>query len=138
MRARFPTSARSRRSLSGGTNAHAGDLEVRLETDEPEDKIWADDVVVDPDGVVAVEAKYVTRSGRSMYEGNAPAPILDRLLHDFDQRCANVAGRQPNPIDRIRIVTSTDAAASFLGARARRILGEDIDLDVQVRREGVA
>jgi hypothetical protein len=32
-------------------------------------------------------------------------------------------------------VTNTVAAASFLGDRARKIVGDEIDLDVQVRSE---
>jgi hypothetical protein len=118
---------------------HAGDLEVRLETDDPEDKIWADGLVVDPDNVVAVEAKYVTRPDSSMYEGNVPAFMLDRLFRDFDremERYGNVARHQANPVDRIRIVTNTDAAARFLGERARGVIGPDVGLEVLVRREG--
>lgn len=37
------------------------------------------------------------------------------------------------PVGRLRIAASTDQAAEFLGQRARRILGPDIDLDVVVR-----
>jgi hypothetical protein len=41
-----------------------------------------------------------------------------------------------NPVERIRLVTTTEAAARFLTQRARIVIGREIDLDVQVRREG--
>ncbi|MFD7157633.1 restriction endonuclease fold toxin-2 domain-containing protein [Kribbella sp. NPDC059898] len=118
--------------------ANAGDYEVALETDEPDVGIWADGLAVDPDRVVAVEVKYVARPARSLYEGNAPQHILERAMGGFDkemERYARVIRYAANPVERMRIVTNTAAAAAFLGDRARKVLGDDIDLDVQVRPE---
>ncbi|MGW6196962.1 restriction endonuclease fold toxin-2 domain-containing protein [Kribbella sp. NPDC055110] len=118
--------------------ARVGDVEVELETAEPGSTIWADGLEIDPDAVVVVEVKYVMRPDRSLYEGKVPERMLDVLLYPFDdemERYASVVQHNANPVERIRLVTSTDAAARFLGERARKILGEDIDLDVQVWQE---
>jgi hypothetical protein len=115
--------------------ARVGDVEVELETAEPGSTIWADGLEIDPDTVVVVEVKFVVRPDRSLYEGKVPARMLEVMLHPFDdemERYASVVQHDANPIERIRLVTSTDAAARFLGERARKILGEDIDLDIQV------
>lgn len=117
--------------------AHAGDREVKLKTDNPDDTIWADGLSDDPETVVALEAKYVVSSDRSMYEGKAPANILDVLLSDFDRemrRYGNVVRHDDNPIGCIRLITNTDAAAAFLGERSRRVVGDDVRIDVDVRR----
>lgn len=84
--------------------------------------------------MVAVDAKYVLDPGSSkaMYEGKRP----DFLMRDFDRemkRYARVVRDTANPVSRIRIVTNTELAGGFLGDRARRILGEDVDLTVDVR-----
>lgn len=118
--------------------ARVGDVEVELQTAEPDSTIWADGLEIDPDTVVVVEVKYVTRPDRSLYEGKVPARMLEVMLHPFDdemERYASVVQHNANPVERIRLVTSTDAAARFLGERARKILGEDIDLDIQVWSE---
>jgi hypothetical protein len=116
---------------------HTGDREVKLRTDNPDDTIWADGISHDPETVVAAEAKYVVNSDKSMYEGKAPAKILDVLLSDFDRemrRYGNVVRHEDNPVGCIRLITNTDAAAIFLGDRARRVVGEDVRVDVEVRR----
>ncbi|MFB6724888.1 restriction endonuclease fold toxin-2 domain-containing protein [Kribbella sp. NPDC056345] len=118
--------------------ARVGDVEVELQTAEPGSMIWADGLEIDPDTVVVVEVKYVSRPDRSLYEGNVPPRMLEMMLRPFDHemyRYASVVQHNANPIERIRLVTSTDAAARFLGERARKILGEDIDLDIQVWSE---
>ncbi|WP_328990388.1 hypothetical protein OG394_29465 [Kribbella sp. NBC_01245] len=118
--------------------ARVGDVEVELQTAEPGSTIWADGLEIDPDTVVVVEVKYVTRPDRSLYEGTVPPRMLEVMLRPFDRemyRYASVVQHNANPVERIRLVTSTDAAARFLGERARRILGEDIDLDIQVWSE---
>ncbi|WP_344746430.1 restriction endonuclease fold toxin-2 domain-containing protein [Kribbella aluminosa] len=118
--------------------ARVGDVEVELATAEPGSTIWADGLEVDPDTVVVVEVKYVMRPDRSLYEGKVPARMLEVMLHPFDdemERYASVVQHNANPVERIRLVTSTDAAARFLGERARKILGQGIDLDVQVWSE---
>lgn len=118
---------------------HAGEHEIRLTTDDPDDAIWADGIAVDPDTVVAVEAKFVDKPSRSMYEGKVSQPMLDVLLVRFDnevKRYGKVIRHGDNPVSRLRLVVSTEAGGAYLGARARRLLGDDIDLDVQVRTEG--
>jgi hypothetical protein len=123
---------------AGYQRANAGSHEVALPTDDPSVGIWADGLAIDPDRVVAVEVKFVTRPGRSLYEGSAPVQILERAMGGFDkemERYARVIRYAANPVERIRIVTNTVAAASFLGDRARKIVGDEIDLDVQVRSE---
>jgi hypothetical protein len=117
---------------------HAGDAEIKLIAEDGE-VIWADGLTVDPDKVVAVEAKFVTNPQRSMYEGNVPDRLLDKLLRDFDQEMARygaVIRDGANPVARLRIVTNTADAAKFLGNRARLILGASIDLDVQTKPKG--
>jgi hypothetical protein len=92
-------------------------------------------LAVDPDTIVAVEAKFVINPGRSLHEGKAPA----FLWRDFDgelARYAKVVRHPDNPVGRLRIVANTRAAADVLGARARRILGDDIDIDVRYEPEG--
>ena len=96
--------------------------------------IWADGLQVDPDAVVVAEAKYVESPSRSMYEGKVPPALLDRLLLPFDremERYGKLVEDLENPVSRIRIITSTQAAADFLGARARRLLGPTIDVDAR-------
>lgn len=69
-----------------------------------------------------------------MYEGRAPRATADVLLRDFDdemERYGAVLSDPSNPVTRLRIITSTRAAADYLGARARRMLGPGIDLDVR-------
>lgn len=117
---------------------HAGDHEVKLTTDNPRDKIWADGLAVDSDRVVAVEAKYVTNPDRSLYEGRAPSFMVDSLMKGFDdemRRYGEIIRHGENPVARLRIVTNTEAAAAFLGERASRVIGEDVDLVVEVRKE---
>jgi hypothetical protein len=88
--------------------------------------------------VVVVEVKYVVKPGRSLYEGKMPEPLLERALQEFDdemRRYASVVRHDANPVARIRIVTNTPAAAEFLASRAARVVGEGLDLDVQIRPE---
>ena len=66
-------------------------------------------------------------------------PTSCALPSDFDRemvRYAGVVRHDANPVERIRLVTNTGQAARFLTQRARKILGRELDLDVQVRREG--
>jgi hypothetical protein len=72
-----------------------------------------------------------------MYEGTAPDHLLDRMFKDFDDEMARygVAIRDgSNPVARLNIITNTETAAAFLGARARSLLGLDIDIVVTVIR----
>lgn len=118
---------------------HAGDEEVKLKTSDGRNDIWADGVSLDPDRIVAVEAKYVANPGRSIYEGAVAQPLLDKLLEDFDRemrRYGAIVRDHGNPVARLRLVASTERAGQFLGERARRILGSDIDIEVQVRPKG--
>lgn len=109
-----------------------GAEEIRLVTPKG-DRIWADGLGVDPDGVVALDAKFVRNPGRSIYEGNAPDFVVDRAMKDFDDeilRYADVIRDPGNPISRLRLYTSTPEAATFLEQRARSLLGPNFDLQV--------
>lgn len=109
-----------------------GATEVQL--GEGDNEIWADGLQVDPDTVVVAEAKYVIKPERSMYEGRVSPRLIERLFRDFDdemRRYGQLIKDPGNPVRRLRIIASTQAAADYLGARARRILGPDIDIDVR-------
>ncbi|MCL1923870.1 MAG: hypothetical protein FWG15_08480 [Propionibacteriaceae bacterium] len=111
----------------------AGPEEYKIGTGK--DVIWSDGLRIDADGITAVDAKYVIEpgSGRAMYEGTRP----DFLLTKFDDEMARygVAIRDgSNPVARLNIITNTETAAEFLGARARSLLGPDIDIVVTVIR----
>lgn len=112
----------------------AGPDEIRLVTPHGNQEIWADGLHVDPDGVVVVvDAKHVRSPGRSLYEGTVPDRMVDQLIRGFDgemERYAAVIRDPGNPVSRLRLFTSTPEAVEFLTARARRLLGPDIDVDV--------
>lgn len=128
---------RARRTVVGSApwaeyqRTWAGPEEFRLGAGG--DTIWADGVHLDADGVVAVEVKHVDQpGGASMYEGSRP----EWLLRDFDdeiRRYRAVIEDGGNPVDRLRLVVSTPAAAEFLGDRARALLGPDAGFSVVVR-----
>lgn len=115
--------------------AHAGDHEVLVYPagGSPEDGVWADGLVLDSDRfAVVVDAKFVTRSdGRAMYEGGRPDFLYEKLDGEFERYAAVIADPE-NPISELRIVTSTEKAAEFLGARARGVMGPDVSVDVRV------
>jgi hypothetical protein len=113
-----------------------GPKEVKL--GKGDDVIWADGLDVDPDTVVVAEAKRVKNAGSGMYEGKVPPKILDRLFRGFDdemRRYGELLKDADNPIGRLRIIASTQAAASYLEARARSILGPQADLQVRYTPE---
>lgn len=120
------------RQVAGHREARLGKKDVGPQHED--ERIWADSLHLDPDTVVAAEAKYVSSPGRSLYEGQVPPALREVLLADFDfemDRYAKVIADPDNPVGRLRIIASTQAAADFLGARARRILGPGIDLQVR-------
>ena len=132
-----------RRTIGGGEapawmryqRRTAGPEEYRLGTGE--ERIWADSVQVDPDAAVAAEAKYVGSPGASVYEGNAPKWLVDEAMRGFDRemrRYKAVIEDESNPVARLRLYTDSPKAAEFLEARARAILGENIDLHVVIER----
>lgn len=85
---------------AGYQEEQVGEMEYKLVTDDG-DEIWADGLVLEPDTVVAVEVKYVSRPKRSMYEGTVPPGIRDKLLRDFDDemtRYGNVVRSEGNPV----------------------------------------
>lgn len=95
--------------------------------------IWADSVHLDPDGVAAIDAKFIKSPGSSIYEGSAPPKVVDAVMKQFDgemTRYAEVINDDQNPVARLRLYTSTPEAAAFLTERARAIVGPDIDLQV--------
>ena len=107
----------------------AGDTEFTLRGGGR--RVNADGVTLDPDTVVALEAKYTGNPLNSPYNGAASRFMLDRLLADFDGeivRYGAVMDDAGNPVTRLRIVTSDPAAAPFLEARARAILGDGLDV----------
>jgi hypothetical protein len=86
---------------------------------------------VDPDTVVAMEAKYVVKPSSSSYEGDFP----EFMLFKFDREMVRYRGVLEdgvNPVTRLRLVTNTERAAEFLEARARETLGPDVDFVVKV------
>lgn len=118
---------------------HAGRYEYELKTGYKDETVRADGLALDPDTVVAIEVKFVDKPRRSMYEGKAPAFMEATLFEGFDdemRRYGAVIRHDGNPVGRLRIVASTQAAGEFLGARARRLIGEGVEIDVQVRPEG--
>jgi len=84
-----------------------------------ETEIWADGLLVDEDAVVA-EAKFVTGSGRRMYEGHS-SPNAQFLLRPFDreiERYGQILRDPDNPVRRLRLVTARRSRPSFsAGAR---------------------
>jgi hypothetical protein len=113
----------------------AGPDEVLLNPDLDKQAIWADGISLDPDMVVAVEAKYVVEPGpQSMYEGagRRPRAVQEMLMRNFDtemHRYGLALADPATPVGRLRIVTNTDAAAQYLGERARTLLPH---ADVQI------
>lgn len=106
----------------------AGPLEVDLYGDGI--KIRADGVAVDPDAVVAVDAKFQT-SPSSPYIGTADPRVLDMMLSQFDdevRRYGLVIDDPSNPVARLRIVANTPEAVEFMTARARGVLGDGYDV----------
>ncbi len=110
---------------------HLGPTEVKLTSHG--EAIWADGLQLDPDKVVAADAKYVLDPGhpKAMYEGGRPEFVY-RQFDDEMRRYKLVLEDSSNPVARLRIVTNSEAAARFLAERARGILGPDADLVVVV------
>jgi|GEM_PF-4835763 len=105
-------------------------------------KIWADGVSYNPKtGGAAVEVKYVDNpGGSSVYEGSAPQFVIDGALggeYGFDKeilRYAQVIADPTNPLERLDLVVSTDAAKNFLGSRVASLFGSrGIDVPFTVR-----
>ena len=109
-----------------GTN-----VERQLTTDGGK-TIWADSVTIDGHGItMAWDAKHTKGGPNALYEGNRP----EFLLNDFEReitRYRDVINSPGNPVSSLNIVTNTPESASFLGRRAREILGPDITLTVYV------
>jgi hypothetical protein len=100
------------------------DKELKMTTSDGSTEIWADGAKYDPKtGGVAVEAKFVDTPGNSLYEGGRPQKITDMLLGGpgkFDgemERYAEVINDPGNPVGRLDVVVSTQAAKDFLGQR---------------------
>ena len=107
------------------------DVERQLTTDGGK-KIWADSVTIDGHGITtAWDAKHTKGGPKALYEGNRPK----FLINDFESeitRYRDVINSPRNPVSALNIVTNTPESASFLGRRAREILGPDITLTVYV------
>ena len=109
-----------------GTN-----VERQLTTDGGK-TIWADSVTTDRQGItMAWDAKHTKGGPNALYEGNRP----EFLINDFEReimRYRDVINSPGNPVSSLNIVTNTPESASFLGRRAREILGPNITLTVYV------
>jgi uncharacterized protein YukE len=109
------------------------DLETRLYGGG--ERIWADDAVLDPDAVAAIDVKYTGTPGASPYDGTAN-PFAQKIIMDkFDNemmRYGAVITDESNPVARLRLSVTDQASADFLEARARGILGPDIDLQIVI------
>ena len=109
-----------------GTN-----VERQLTTDGGK-TIWADSVTTDGHGITMTwDTKHTKGGPNALYEGNRP----EFLLNDFEReimRYRDVINSPGNPVSSLNIVTNTPESASFLGRRAREILGPDITLTVYV------
>lgn len=116
--------------------AHTGPTEFQLGTVSPTGTTierWADGLTIDPDGIAALDAKFVKNPGdNSMFEGRAGF-MQERLMKEFDDQMADYAAivRDPdNPVSRVRIVASTPESVTYLSERARAVMGGDVDLQV--------
>ena len=88
-------------------------------------------VAVDADKVVAVDAKYTGNPMRSPYTGTGFETMRMNALDAFDheiERYGRVMQDSANPVGRLRIIANTPESLAFLTARARAILGPDVDL----------
>ena len=93
-----------------------------------------------------VEAKYVDNPGASsIYEGTAPAFILNKAMRDFEneiRRHADAIGDPATPLTQLDVVTATPAVQRFLSEQmeiiAQRIFeqtGVRLDYVVRVGRK---
>ena len=107
------------------------DVERQLTTDGGK-TIWADSVTTDGRGITtAWDAKHTKGGPNALYEGNRP----EFLINDFEReitRYRDIINSPGNPVSALNIITNTPESASFLGRRAREILGPDITLTVYV------
>ena len=109
-----------------GTN-----VERQLTTDGGK-KIWADSVTIDRHGITtAWDAKHTKGGPNALYEGNRPEFLISDFEHEI-ARYRDVINSPGNPVSSLNIVTNTPESASFLGRRAREILGPNITLTVYV------
>jgi hypothetical protein len=114
---------------------HAGPDNVRLRSGET--AIDADGVGIDPDKVVTIETKWVNKPGSSnaLNEGRIPEFMKKKVEHDFTSemvRYGEIINDPTNPVDRLRLTVSTQAAADYWGTLARKHLGPDADIEVRV------
>ncbi|WP_028472130.1 WXG100 family type VII secretion target [Nocardioides alkalitolerans] len=100
--------------------------------------VQADGLGIDADGVVALEMKYVNNPGNatSVHEGTMPVPHVqeqaDRDLRDQLRRYGDVAADAGNPVDRIRIPTTSELAAERVRQFATEAIGDRADWEVVV------
>ena len=107
------------------------DVERQLTTDGGK-RIWADSVTTDGRGITtAWDAKHTKGGPNALYEGNRPEFLINDFEHEIT-RYRDIINSPGNPVSALNIVTNTPESASFLGRRAREILGPDITLTVYV------
>ena len=96
------------------------------------DEIWADSITTDGRGItMAWDAKYTESGPRALYEGRAPKFIIKKFDAEI-VKYREVINSPSNPVSQLNLVTNTPEAATYLGNRARKALGPNINLTVYV------
>ena len=96
------------------------------------DEIWADSITTDGRGItMAWDAKYTESGPRALYEGHAPKFIIKKFDAEI-VKYREVINSPSNPVSQLNLVTNTPEAATYLGNRARKVLGPNITLTVYV------
>ena len=96
------------------------------------DEIWADSITTDGRGItMAWDAKYTESGPRALYEGHAPKFIIKKFDAEI-VKYREVINSPSNPVSQLNLVTNTPEAATYLGNRARKALGPNINLTVYV------
>lgn len=120
--------------ISGGNETAAvfqqhnlGRTESLISTADGTAYVKSDTVGILPGGAVAIDAKFVASPGMasSGLEGTVAEPriqaIIDARISSELARYAAVINDPTNPLDTMRIVTNSDAAAAHVGQLAARV-----------------
>ncbi|WP_188048137.1 restriction endonuclease fold toxin-2 domain-containing protein, partial [Enterobacter ludwigii] len=117
--------------------AKLGLVETRIgDLSDPNNLIWADKVAMDPDKVVALDTKFVTKPGepKSLWEGTAPPFLYNengRVAQEL-LKYKRVLEDPTNPVGRLRVITNTEKARTFIEGYLRELFGPGIDIQVVV------
>lgn len=87
--------------------------------------------------MVTIDAKWVNKPGapNAFNEGRIPEFMRERVEGGFvDEiiRYGKVISDPTNPVDRLRLTVSTEAAGDYWGRLAREHLGPDADIEVRL------